>query len=281
MEKISGDSNFIEVLKGNIDLKEKRTEIKTPNIELRNVNTVYEGERFPTLNDISINFTPGEFVFITGPNGTGKTTILETILGMLPIQTGDILVKQQDIQKKGNKIRKSIGYLIQGLDFEPDTTYLVKDVVMIGRTGKIGILRRPKKRDWEIARLCLQNVGMEQYWNHPIGKLSGGQQQKVLIASALAGEPEILLLDEPFSALDVNALQDMFGLFSNLNTYAGTTILCVSHSSGIPKNVDRVIMLNEGRIALDSPRSRAIENPKYKAFMEFYEQQQKHGEILI
>ena len=281
MTNYNPNSNFIDVLKGNIPNQQSDYSHKSPIIELQKVSTVYEGEQFPTLKNISVRIFPGDFVFITGPNGSGKTTIVETMLGMLPIQSGRILINSQNMFKKSNQNRKKIGYLIQGLDFEPDTTFLVKDVVMIGRSGKIGIFKRPKAYDWEIIRLCLRNVGMEEYWEHPIGKLSGGQQQKVLIASTLAGEPDILLLDEPFSALDVNALQEMFQLFSRLNSQAGTTIVCVSHSSGIPKNVGRVIMLSSGEIILDDTRSIAINDPIYQAFMKFYEKQQKHGEILI
>ena len=241
-----------------------------PLIRLRDVNTVYEGERFPTLQDISLAIHPGDFVFVTGPNGSGKTTLLETILGLLPISNGSVEIENLSIFKHKISQRKNMGYVIQGLEFDPQTTFLVKDVVMVGRTGKLGLLHSPKQLDWAIVKECLKAVGMESYWKHPIGKLSGGQQQKVLIASALASEPRILLLDEPFSNLDIIARQEIFALFDRLNRLANITIICVSHSSGIPDHVHRVLLLQSGRIVLDGKREDVIGSPLYKAYLEFF-----------
>ena len=244
--------------------------VPLPLIRLRDVNTVYEGERFPTLQDISLAINPGDFVFVTGPNGSGKTTLLETILGLLPISNGSVEIENLSIFNHKISQRKNMGYVIQGLEFDPQTTFLVKDVVMVGRTGKLGLLHSPKQLDWAIVKECLKAVGMESYWKHPIGKLSGGQQQKVLIASALASEPRILLLDEPFSNLDIIARQEIFALFDRLNRLANITIICVSHSSGIPDHVHRVLLLQSGRIVLDGKREDVIGSPLYKAYLEFF-----------
>jgi len=243
---------------------------QTPHIQLENVNTVYEGARYPTLYDINLKIYEGEFVFIIGPNGSGKTTLLETILGMLPIEKGTIKINGKSIFKKTRQIRKKIGYLIQGVEFDPQVPFLVKTAVMTARSGRLGMLRFPKKEDWKIARYCYNSVRnneeVEDYWKRPIGKLSGGMQQKVRIANILAAEPEILLLDEPFANLDVNSRQKMFELFLRVNHLANTTVLCVSHRSEMPEEIDRIIMLQKGRIVLNAKPEIARESEKFKAY---------------
>jgi ABC-type Mn2+/Zn2+ transport system ATPase subunit len=238
-------------------------------IKLENVDTIYEGERNPTLNNISLKIMKGEYIFIVGPNGAGKTTLFETICGMLPLKKGNVEVFGKLAFKKSHKLRKRIGYMIQGLEFTPDTPFVVKDVVMIGRTGRLGLFKKPKKRDWEIVHDCLKAVGMEKYENKPIGKLSGGQQQKIMIAATLSGEPDILLLDEPFSNLDINARYDMQTLFSRLNREANITVLCISHSTGIPKEVNRIIIIQNGQIVLDNSREFVMNSIIYKGLMDF------------
>ncbi len=249
---------------------EKAFEEKTTDevIVLNKATTVYEGERIPTIQDISLRVKKGEILFIIGPNGAGKTTLLETICGILPLREGSVEVFGLSTKKYGHQIRKRIGYVIQEMDFDPSEPFLVKDVVLIGRIGLIGVGKRVTKRDWEIVRASLEAVGMEAFWGRPIGKLSAGQQQKVMIASALAGEPEVLLLDEPFANLDINARHDIYHLLLKLNRKAGVTILCVSHNLGIPPETDKVILMQNGRIILNSEREQALASPLYKAFIE-------------
>lgn len=249
---------------------EKDVEYSKPQIVLQNVNTVYEGERYPTLYDINLKIYKGEFVLIVGPNGSGKTTLLETILGMLPVKKGTVKINEKSVFKHSRQLRKKIGYLIQGVEFDPQTPFLVKTVVMTARSGRLGILKFPKKEDKYIARFCFDAVRnkeeVEDYWERPVGKLSGGMQQKVRIANILAAEPEILFLDEPFANLDVNARQDMFRLFLRLNHLANITTLCVSHRSELPKGIDRVVMIQKGRIVLNAEPEIAVQSEKYRAY---------------
>ena len=265
-----GKSYNIEIIKAiekkwNVDsIKSKRiNEDNQPQIILKDVTTVYEGEKTPTLFDINLQINKGEFLLITGPNGAGKTTLLETILGILPIKKGTIEIDGMSVLKHGRKLRKKIGYVIQGLDFDPKTPFLVKTAVMIGRSGRIGLFRRIGKEDKRICRYyfdALRNKKeIEDYWNRPIGKLSGGMLQKVMIASALASEPDILLLDEPFSNLDVNARNDIFQLLVKINKLANITILLVSHLSYVPKEISRVILIKKGRIILDAKRTNEVD----------------------
>jgi len=249
---------------------EKDVEYSKPQIILQDVNTVYEGERYPTLYDINLKIYKGEFVLIVGPNGSGKTTLLETILGMLPVKKGMVKINEKSVFKHSRQLRKKIGYLIQGVEFDPQTPFLVKTVVMTARSGRLGILKFPKKEDKYIARFCFDAVRnkeeVKDYWKRPVGKLSGGMQQKVRIANILAAEPEILFLDEPFANLDVNARQDMFRLFLRLNHLANITTLCVSHRSELPKGIDRVVMIQKGRIVLNAEPEIAVQSEKYRAY---------------
>ncbi|TXT66406.1 MAG: hypothetical protein BAJALOKI3v1_30065 [Promethearchaeota archaeon] len=249
---------------------EKKIKYFNPQIILQNVNTVYEGERYPTLHDINLKIYKGEFVLIVGPNGSGKTTLLETVLGMLPVEKGSVRINQKSVFKHSRQLRRKIGYLIQGVEFDAQTPFLVKTAVMTARSGRLGLFKFPKKEDRTIARFCFDVVRnkeeVEDYWERPIGKLSGGMQQKARIANILAAEPEILLLDEPFANLDVNARQKMFKLFLRLNRLANITTLCVSHKSEIPKGVDRVVMIQKGRVVLDTEPEKALKSNKYRAY---------------
>jgi len=272
----SYNKRFLSIIKGenfsefNIDFLKKDNK---PQIVLKNVNTIYEGERYPTLHEINLEINQGEFIFIIGPNGSGKTTLLETILGILPLEKGIVEIDEKSVIRNGSKIRKRIGYIIQGLEFDPQTPFLVKTAAMVARSGRNGLLKRNKKDDKAIAKLCLDVLRNKQetedYWDRPIGKLSGGMQQKVMFANALAAEPDILLLDEPFANLDINSRDNIFKLLVKLNRIAKTTIICVSHEAMIPKEVTRLIMIQKGRIILDEKRDLAINSEAFRAYTNF------------
>ena len=216
-------------------------------IIFQNANTTYEGAERPTLHNVTLQIQKGEYVLILGPNGAGKTTFLETINGLLSITSGELEVFNRSIKNKRTWIQKKIGYVIQGFDYDSFTPFLVKDIIMMGRTGKIGILNFPTKKDWNLAWNWLKEVDMYDFRTRPIGKLSGGQQQKVLIARALTKEPEILLLDEPYSNLDLESKKKISNIFKTLNKEKKMTILLVSHEiSEIPTEITRIIYIKEG-----------------------------------
>ncbi|MHA1800091.1 MAG: metal ABC transporter ATP-binding protein [Candidatus Helarchaeota archaeon] len=221
-------------------------------ILFENVNTTYEGADRPTLHDISLQIRRGEYVLILGPNGAGKTTFLETINGLLKVTSGNLKVFGYSIKKKRTWIQKRIGYVIQGYDYDPFLPFLVKDIIMMGRIGKIGVLNFPTKNDWNLAWYWLKEVNMDEFRTRPIGKLSGGQQQKVLIVRALVKEPEILLLDEPYSNLDLESKKKISNIFRLLNEEKKITIVLVSHEIRvIPPEITRIIFIKEGFILFD------------------------------
>lgn len=231
-------------------------------IELTGVSTIYEGECIPAIRDINLKVKPGEFLAVIGPNGAGKTTLLETTAGLLEHTSGMVFVLGKDIKLFGNTLRKDIGYMPQELAVDELTPFLVKDVVLMGRFGRIGLLRRPSREDFEKALKALALVGIDDLQNRPIGKLSGGQLQKALIARVLAKEPKILLLDEPFSNLDWEARTQIPEMLSRLHDDWHLTTLLVTHDlDSIPPRCERIVVLNEGRIVYDSLK---VPSPKSK-----------------
>jgi zinc/manganese transport system ATP-binding protein len=228
-------------------------------IELKNVSTVYEGERVPAIRDIDLTIESGEFVAIIGPNGAGKTTLLETINGLLPHTRGQVRVLGRDVARFGPQLRSQIGYVPQEFQFDETTPVLVRDVVLMGRYGRIGLFRRPTAEDYAQVQEALELLGLAELAERPLGKLSGGQQQKVLLARALAKEPKILLLDEPFSHLDFVAREEVAELITRWHRERSLTVLLVLHDlEAIPQSCHRVVLLNGGRIRHDGARERVV-----------------------
>lgn len=228
-------------------------------VELKNISTIYEGEKIPVIEDITLNIKQGDFLSIIGPNGAGKTTLLETVNGILEYNSGIGKVFGKEIKKNKNLIRKSTGYVIQNFELDPLAPFLCKDIVMAGRTGEIGMFRFPSKKDWEIVWESMSLVGMIDFAKRPIGKLSGGEFQKILIARALAQKPKILLLDEPFSNLDFSSRKQMESLIAHLHSKNNLTILIVSHDlTFLPKTCKRVVVLDKGKIIMDDEKNKVL-----------------------
>jgi ABC-type Mn2+/Zn2+ transport system ATPase subunit len=176
-----------------------------PVVSLIDVRAVYEGERHATLNGLSLAVAQGEQVAITGPNGAGKTTILEVINGLLPMTSGSVRVFGQPVTSGSHRLRSEIAYVPQNLFFDPETPFIVRDVVLAARFGRIGRWRLPGTRDRDIVHAALTAIEISAWAGRPVGRLSGGQQRKVLLARALAQEARLLLLDEPTANLDPKA----------------------------------------------------------------------------
>ena len=238
-------------------------------ISLKNVDSIYKGENQPTLKDINLEIKRGEFVYIIGPNAAGKTTLLETINGMLKICDGIITVDNINVKKKGQKVRKKISYMIQTWDIDTNEPFLVKDIVMMGRTGVLGTFVSPKKEDWDLVMKCLYVVGMKKFKKRPIGKLSGGQQQKVFLARALAQDAEIIMLDEPFSNLDTDSRKIALEILKNYKEDNNATILIVSHFlSDVSFQIDfidRIIIMKDGQVIKNGSATEVINSEEYNA----------------
>ncbi len=228
-------------------------------ISLENVSTVYEGERRPAVRDVNLSVKKKELVYVVGPNASGKTTLLETINGLLPIFKGKLSVFEMDARTYGRKIRREIGYVPQDFMVNPGEPFTAYDVVMMGRYGKIGFLNQPNEIDHEKITETMRLLDVEELAPRPMGKLSGGQQQKVMIARALAKDPKILLLDEPFSNLDPESREKIPSLISRIHEERELTTIIVTHDIyGMLETCRRVVVMSEGRILDDSTPEEAL-----------------------
>ena len=211
-------------------------------IEINNLMIKLNGRE--VLKDINLSLNEGQFIGIVGPNGGGKTTLLRAILGLIKPTSGEIRIfgrPTEEVLKGGS----TFGYLPQILKVKPDFPIRVIDVVMMGRYGRIGILRWPGEKDRKKAIEYLSMMGVEELRNVSFGQLSGGQQQRASIARALAGEPKILVLDEPNTGIDVIGQGDFYHLLKGLQKRFSLTILMASHDIGtITAYVDEIACLN-------------------------------------
>lgn len=218
-------------------------------VRLEGVHASYEGERSATLHAIDLTVDRGDRLAIMGPNGAGKTTLLEVINGLLPSRRGRVLVFGEPIDRCGHRIRPRIATMHQELFFDERTPFLVQDVVAAARFGRIGLFRWPAKSDRLRTRSALEAVGVLDLARRPIGRLSGGQQRKVLLARALAQEAELLLLDEPTANLDPDAKVDVAAIVADVERELDATTLVVSHEEGpLLDGANRWIRIEAGRI---------------------------------
>lgn len=191
------------------------------------------------LEDISLEIKKGEIVAVVGPNGGGKTTLIKVILGFIKPTKGTVLIEGKEPQEyiKNQKI----GYLPQKSNYDRDFPVSVFDVVMFGLiNSKLNLKEKEKK-----VNEYLEYVGMEKYKDYPFGKLSGGQQQRVMIARAIISEPDLLILDEPSTGVDVLAQENFYEFIKKLNKEKNITIIMITHDIGaIGSFVHKVVGLN-------------------------------------
>jgi len=221
---------------------------ETAVIKLEDVVVSYRED--VALRGVSLAVNRGELVGIMGPNGAGKTTILTLINGLGRLLRGKVYVLGHAFTRiYPHGLRRRIGYVPQTQNIDPRTPLSVREVVMIGRYGRLGLFRRPTSADWHAADRVLELVGMSHLATRPVGHLSGGEQQRVAIARALAQEPEILLLDEPTASLDRRARVEIMTLVSEIHRSRRLTTLMVTHEPKTAAAVcDRLILMKEGRI---------------------------------
>jgi ABC-type Mn2+/Zn2+ transport system ATPase subunit len=202
------------------------------------------------LAGVTLKVESAEFVGIIGPNGAGKSTLLTILNGLGRLRSGSVRVFGNSLNQGGGAyVRKRIGYVSQLENIDRRMPMSVREVVMIGRYGVLGLLKRPGKTDWKIVDEALALTGMDRLANRPIGHLSGGEQQRAAIARCLAQEPELFLLDEPTASLDWRAQTEILGLVKQIHESRKLTTLIVTHDlSALPLNCDRVVFMKNGLI---------------------------------
>ena len=214
-------------------------------IQIFNVVKMYDGST-PVLDDISMEIGKGEFIFLTGPSGAGKTTILKILFGWEPFEEGQVLVQGINVGKlnPGNihTLRRSIGVVFQDYKLLPNKTVIEKvsfDQEVIGEDKKT-----IRFKTWK----ALKNVGLTPKKDVYPTHLSGGEQQRIAIARAMVNSPSIILADEPTGNLDPDISIEILKLFEELNR-EGTTIIFATHSQEIVKlGNHRIINLNRGKV---------------------------------
>ncbi|NHC14758.1 anchored repeat-type ABC transporter ATP-binding subunit [Motilibacter sp. E257] len=207
------------------------------------------------LQQARLSVDKGELVGLLGPNGAGKTTLLRTVLGLLRPVGGRVAVEGRTA-KPG---RTALGYVPQRHEFAWEFPICVADVVMTGLTGRLGLFRRPGAAEWEAVADALERVRMSDLADRPVGQLSGGQRQRVLVARALALRPSLLLLDEPFTGLDMPTQDLLSALFVDL-AREGRAVLMTTHDLlGALDACDRVALLNRSIVAVGTPDRLALD----------------------
>ncbi|HEY9515543.1 MAG TPA: metal ABC transporter ATP-binding protein [Gemmatimonadaceae bacterium] len=197
--------------------------------------------RRPVLTDLTFHLPEGDFLGLVGPNGAGKTTILRAILGSLAPMSGTI--------QRADGLR--FGYVPQRDHVDYNFPLKVVDVVLMGRYDRVGLARRPSARDYEFAHDALEHVGIANLANEPLSALSGGQRQRALIARALVGEPNLLVLDEPTNGMDLVSTTQILALVRELHDTDGLTVLMVSHAlNEVANYVERIALVLEGAFRL-------------------------------
>lgn len=208
-----------------------------PILAVSRLNLRYESGA--ALENISFHLHTGERVAVVGPNGAGKSTLFKIIAGVLQPTSGEIKVYGH--HPIGHIC---IAYLPQRSQVDWNFPASVTEVVMMGRIGKLGFLRWPKKADWELVRQALQDVHLEGLAKRQIGELSGGQQQRMFIARGLAQEAELMLMDEPLSGLDINSQESIFAILDDLHQ-RGVTVMVATHDlDQAAQRFDRLMLLN-------------------------------------
>ncbi|MEG3633970.1 metal ABC transporter ATP-binding protein [Micromonospora palythoicola] len=207
----------------------------------------YDGR--PVLRDVSLTVTAGEVVAVLGANGSGKSTLIRAILGLVPLSAGTVTLFGRPVRRFREWHR--VGYVPQRLGAGSGVPATVAEVVAAGRLARRGVLRPPGRTDREAVAEALRAVGLADRAKDPVSTLSGGQQQRTLIARALAGRPELLILDEPTAGVDAASQEAFAGALHDF-TVGGGTVLLVAHELGpLRPVIRRAIVVHQGFVAHD------------------------------
>ena len=224
-------------------------------IEISNV-TVQRSER-TILNVKNLNINAGQFINVIGTNGAGKTTLLCVCSGLIKPSTGIVNFNGADLALLGGwqktVLRKHIGYVPQSAEYNAELPFTVREVVAMGRTSAKQLCSPLDREDYDIIDFWLESLGLVDKRNQTFRSLSGGEQQKTLIARAMAQQPAVLMLDEPGANLDFNWKCKIATLVEDLHRQSSITVLMVSHDVDLlPLDEDRTVLLHEGKILADS-----------------------------
>jgi len=216
-------------------------------LELRNVSVFYGGR--PALDSVNLHIPHGAQVAVVGPNGAGKSTLFKAMMGLAPLRTGEILIHG----RPPSEYRDPVAYVPQREEVDWRFPVTVFDVVAMGRYGRGRWLKRLSVADRDGIHRSLERLNISDLAQRPIGELSGGQQQRVFLARALAQKPHVLLLDEPFTGVDISTREATLELLSSLKARS-VTVLVSTHDLDLASGrFDQVVLLNRCLISAGSP----------------------------
>lgn len=236
----------------------------TKAVFLSDINLTTSNSRH-LLKNINLEIDCGDCVAVIGPNGAGKTTILKIINGLIKQTSGKLEIFNEQIS---NKTKNKIGYIPQSNYFDPFLPISVKEVISIGLSSKYGIFKQFSDCDKQFIENTAKSVGIFKLLNTPVGKLSGGEAQKLSIARVLAQDAKLILMDEPLSNLDNKAQKDILNIIDEIYNKKQTTILIVLHNlSQIPENCNKILFMSNGEIIKFGKKEDIFNN---KLFQELY-----------
>lgn len=204
----------------------------------------------PILHGVDAHVGHGETVALLGGNGSGKTTLLRALLGLVVRRTGSVNLFGTPIERFHQWYR--VGYVPQHGLLQVNNAS-VYELVATGRLSRRGLFVPPRKSDRDAITAAIQQVGLTRFRNAPVSLLSGGQRQRALIARALAGRPELIMLDEPMAGLDLATQESLADLFAELKTAGLSTIVVLHELGALEGLIDRSIVLRAGQVIYDGP----------------------------
>jgi ABC-type Mn2+/Zn2+ transport system ATPase subunit len=214
----------------------------------------------PALDGASLAVPHGAQVAVVGPNGAGKSTLFKAIVGLLRPRAGRVLIHGRPPGDQTDPV----AYVPQREEVDWRFPVTVSDVVMMGRYGRLGPLKRPRPADRAVVHDCLEQLGIADLATRPIGELSGGQQQRAFLARALAQEPHVLLLDEPFTGVDVRAKESVLELLARLRA-KGITVMVSTHDMETASQRFELVALLNGRLIAYGPPADVFTPPHISA----------------
>ncbi len=217
----------------------------TPMIQLIDASLGYAEESEPTLAHLNLTIYAGEMVAVIGPNGAGKSTLLKTIVGLIPPYDGQALLHGV---ATGSPHHGCVSYVPQREAVDWNYPVTVRDVVMMGRYPYLSLFARVKREDRVIVRDALERMGLTAFADRRISDLSGGQQQRIFLARAFAQQPRVLLMDEPFNAVDLTTEKIILDSLHEFHKQ-GVTTLVVTHDLTIARDhFEKILLLNDREI---------------------------------
>ena len=217
-------------------------------IDIDHLTVLYDGT--PAIEDLSLQIPEGTRIAVVGPNGAGKSTLFKALVGELPIHSGYISIHCQPLGTH----QDCVAYVPQREEIDWHFPVTVEDVVMMGRYGRLGWLRRASDQDRHVVARSLEQIDISNLAQHSISDLSGGQQQRVFLARALAQEPHILLLDEPFNGVDAPTQEAIFAVLDDLKKQKLTVMVSIHDLNQAMQYFDHAILLNKSLIAFGPPK---------------------------